>query len=548
MTKRAEFHPLANIFPLMEGAAFDELKADIRDNGVRDEIVMYEGKILDGRNRYRALCALVDEGCELGAGLSLDPDTSLAYAQFETDIAIFGDKDLDPLSYVISKNLRRRHLDESQRAMVAARLATMRQGERTDLAESESISSPSKEAEKVDTDASGPSAADDRAQAWAMREAMAGSEAGAAGEPPAEPSANLPKVDQATAAELLNVSERSLRSAKAVQATGAPELQQAVDAGQVAVSTAAEVAKLPEAQQQEIVARGPKEILDAAKRIRAEKSKVKREARLTRIAELTRNNPELPIGTIYNVILEDPEWKFEVWGEGGMDRSAENHYPTSTLEELKARNVSALAADNCAYFLWVTGPMLEQGMELLRARGFAYKAMWVWRKPSVITGYWNRSRHEVLLLGTRGDVPAPLMGTQWESVLDAVRPDGHSSKPEVFQEMIEAYFPGLPKIELNRRGPARPGWDAWGNEAQPASVDTPANAVATAADSADASGDTAVEIADPVVAPPVTDDLLGGLQPRGAAPVERRPASPPEDDLLDIPSFLRRKPKSTVAA
>ena len=40
----------------------------------------------------------------------------------------------------------------------------------------------------------------------------------------------------------------------------------------------------------------------------------------------------------------------------------------------------------------------------------------------------------------------------------------HSAKPEVFAEMIEAYFPNLPKIELNRRGAARPGWDAWGNE------------------------------------------------------------------------------------
>lgn len=40
----------------------------------------------------------------------------------------------------------------------------------------------------------------------------------------------------------------------------------------------------------------------------------------------------------------------------------------------------------------------------------------------------------------------------------------HSAKPECFFEMIEQYFPNLPKIELNRRGPARPGWDAWGNE------------------------------------------------------------------------------------
>jgi N6-adenosine-specific RNA methylase IME4 len=41
----------------------------------------------------------------------------------------------------------------------------------------------------------------------------------------------------------------------------------------------------------------------------------------------------------------------------------------------------------------------------------------------------------------------------------------HSAKPECFLEMIEQYFPTLPKIEVNRLGPPRPGWDAWGNEA-----------------------------------------------------------------------------------
>jgi len=49
------------------------------------------------------------------------------------------------------------------------------------------------------------------------------------------------------------------------------------------------------------------------------------------------------------------------------------------------------------------------------------------------------------------------------SVLEA--PVGkHSEKPELFVELIEKQFPNVPKIELNRRGPARPGWDAWGNE------------------------------------------------------------------------------------
>jgi N6-adenosine-specific RNA methylase IME4 len=69
----------------------------------------------------------------------------------------------------------------------------------------------------------------------------------------------------------------------------------------------------------------------------------------------------------------------------------------------------------------------------------------------------------LLLVGTKGDIPAPAMGTQIASVWTIVRKQ-HSAKPEQFLELIEEYFPNLPKIELNRRGPARPGWDAWGNE------------------------------------------------------------------------------------
>src|SRR5215470_12434923 len=58
MTKELEFHPLSNIFPLMEGEEFDALVADIKKNGLQTNLVIYGGMILDERNRYRALRAL----------------------------------------------------------------------------------------------------------------------------------------------------------------------------------------------------------------------------------------------------------------------------------------------------------------------------------------------------------------------------------------------------------------------------------------------------------------------------------------------------------
>lgn len=101
MTKQTkyEFHELANLFPLMEGKELDDLAADIKANGQRDAILLYGGRILDGRNRYLA--------CH---SVGIEPRT-----------AIWGGSE-DLVAFVISKNLRRRHLSESQRADIAAQL------------------------------------------------------------------------------------------------------------------------------------------------------------------------------------------------------------------------------------------------------------------------------------------------------------------------------------------------------------------------------------------------------------------------------------------
>ncbi|MBR0753473.1 hypothetical protein JQ604_14895 [Bradyrhizobium jicamae] len=167
----------------------------------------------------------------------------------------------------------------------------------------------------------------------------------------------------------------------------------------------------------------------------------------------------------FGVILADPEWHDEVYSEEtGMDRHASRHYTTSDVETIKARPVASIAADDCVLFLWSTNQHLDVAIDVLRAWGFEYASHYIWRKPTIGLGYWNRSVHELLLIGTRGNVPCPALGTQEQSVIDADR-GVHSAKPEAFLEMIERYFPTLPKIELNRRGPARPGWSAWGNEA-----------------------------------------------------------------------------------
>ena len=96
-----EFHPIADIFPLIYEQDVSGLVADLQKNGQINPIVLYEGKILDGRNRYLA--------CK-GAGI--EP----RFTEYTGD---------DAVGYSVSLNLHRRHLSEAQRANVAARIANM---------------------------------------------------------------------------------------------------------------------------------------------------------------------------------------------------------------------------------------------------------------------------------------------------------------------------------------------------------------------------------------------------------------------------------------
>lgn len=195
----------------------------------------------------------------------------------------------------------------------------------------------------------------------------------------------------------------------------------------------------------------------------AERTAEKKEEREARERELAAQQTALPTKR-YGVILADPEWRFEVYSrETGMDRAADNHYPTSVTDEICVRPVWSIAADDCALFLWATVPMLPDALRVMEAWGFAYKSHCVWIKNRIGTGYWFRNKHELLLIGTKGSIPAPAMGAQFASVIDASVSE-HSEKPDVFLELIDSYFPNLPKIELNARR-CRNGWDAWGYEA-----------------------------------------------------------------------------------
>lgn len=171
-----KFHELSTIFPMIEGPAFDDLIADIKANGLREKIWLYEGKILDGRNRY------------------------LACNKAKVKVLTRSYNGNDPLGFVISLNMQRRHLSESQRGMAAARISTLRDGQKT-----------------------------------------AAAPIGAPG--------SAPGVSQTQAATRMNVGRRTVQRAHEVLEKGSKPLQAAVDAGEISVSKAASVVDLPKSEQ-----------------------------------------------------------------------------------------------------------------------------------------------------------------------------------------------------------------------------------------------------------------------------------------------------------
>lgn len=414
-----EFHPIANIFPLIEGEHFDELVADIREHGLREPIVLLDGKILDGRNRYRACVA---------AGIlpeSLDTLTvpQLKYIKHYLAAGAEMPPQTDLLAFVVSKNLHRRQLTDDQRRMVGARMVNLKAGRPVN---------------------------DEKSSQFA----------------------NISRDDAAT---LMKTDVAGIDRARSVIAHAVTEVVELVDEGKVTVAAAAEIAQQPPERQAEIIASLPRDqagkltpeirkaLAPVVKELRAEKQGEKKERREQREADLGKMQRALP-DEKFGVIYADPEWRFEVYSrESGMDRAADNHYPTSETDKICTRPVGSIAADDCVLFLWATVPMLRDALRVMAAWGFEYKSHAVWMKDRIGTGYWFRNQHELLLVGTKGDIPAPAQGTQLPSVFGG-KVGRHSEKPACVYTMIETYFPSLPKVELNaRRG--RPGWKSWGNEA-----------------------------------------------------------------------------------
>jgi N6-adenosine-specific RNA methylase IME4 len=272
-------------------------------------------------------------------------------------------------------------------------------------------------------------------------------------------SASLPT--QSDAARMLNVSERSVRSAVEVRRTAISEIVAAVEQGAVSVSKAVLVARLPEARQHSVVSQ-----LGNGKAVSTIVLAASRMERAAVIELAASNCPLSALGRTYPVIYADPPWHFELYSDGGSAKTADQRYPTMLLPDICALPVADIAATHSVLFMWAVSAMFPEALEVVRAWGFTFKTFAVWVKPNISMGHWFRGQHEPLIVATRGEMPPP--PSLHSSVFAGSTSGRHSEKPVSVRDWISAAYPHAGKIELFHRGAAPPGWTTWGNQAQAA--------------------------------------------------------------------------------
>jgi N6-adenosine-specific RNA methylase IME4 len=225
--------------------------------------------------------------------------------------------------------------------------------------------------------------------------------------------------------------------------------------GKVAMADKVWKESTPEIKEQ--VLAGEVSINQAYKDIKKVEARVER---VNKIVEISQGNQTLEGIGKFPVIYADPPWRYEF--AETENREIENHYPTMTIDDICAMDISEISTDDSILFMWATSPKLEEALRVINAWGFAYVTCAIWDKKKIGMGYYFRQQHELLLVAKKGNIPAPIPSARVKSVLSFKRGE-HSSKPEEFYSIIEDMYPEYKKLELFCRSP-RDGWSVWGNQ------------------------------------------------------------------------------------
>lgn len=175
----------------------------------------------------------------------------------------------------------------------------------------------------------------------------------------------------------------------------------------------------------------------------------------------------------YQIIYADPPWRYGVDGQYvEPSREIEKHYPTMSLDEIKALKIPA--EKNSVLFMWTTTAKLSESLEVMKDWEFSYKSSMIWDKVKLGMGFWFRGQHEFLLVGVRGKFSPPPQPLRIRSIYVEERTE-HSKKPDAIRDLIKEWYPDKTRIELFARTNSQlrldgsstfDGWDVWGNEVE----------------------------------------------------------------------------------
>lgn len=209
-----------------------------------------------------------------------------------------------------------------------------------------------------------------------------------------------------------------------------------------------------------------KAFINPVREIQSEKRNAKEAVRETRREEnrvkvATVEHPEAIIeaGAKFATIVIDPPWDWGDEGDVNQMGRAKPDYATMSIDQIAGLPVADLADIDCHLYCWITNRSLPKGFALLDKWNFRFITVLTWVKPSFGLGNYFRGQTEHVLFGVKGS--QMLKRKDIGTVFHAPRgPNGHSSKPEEFYQIVETCSPG-PYLEMFSRV-KRSGWNAWG--------------------------------------------------------------------------------------
>ena len=399
-----------------------QLEDNILKDGIRDPLVVWNGTLVDGHNRYE-----------------IARKNGLEYRVVEKE---FRDEDEATL-WIIDNQFGRRNLPDTDRIMLAqkksgvlAEMAKKRQKEYhgNQYDKWTVIKNDKSPSEYID--------ADIQQKTTPVRRALTTEEPKK--QPvfaPAPTSVSTPKPTskpksvhvQAEIAKMAGVSQGKVAQFEQIQKKK-PELIKEIREGNMTIGGAYKEVKRQE---------------------KAAAQESKREENYEKVEKL---KSPLDAQGLFQTVVIDPPWDWGDEGDVNQFGRAKPEYHTMPISEIESLPVNKIADDNCHLYLWVTNRSLPKAFRLIEAWGFRYITCLTWVKPSIGMGNYFRGSTEQVLFAVKGSqmLKRRDVGTHFE----AKRGDRHSAKPDEFYSLVESCSYG-PYIDVFGRK-ERDGWTVWG--------------------------------------------------------------------------------------